>query len=278
MVAQTRRSGKLSLVIADVDGTLLTEDKVLTPRARDAVHALHRAGIGFAITSGRPPRGMAMLIEPLALRTPIAGFNGGEFVTPQMATVEEHRLPPDTARRAADMIRQHKLDLWVYTDRDWLIRDGKAPHVGREQHTVQFPPQVVDDLGAAFSRAIKLVGVSDDHDAVARCESDLQATLGEQASASRSQPYYVDVTHPLANKGTVVETLAKLLATPKEQIVTIGDMPNDTLMFRKSGLSIAMGQADDAVKAQARCVTASNREDGFAKAMEQFVLDGAAAA
>jgi hydroxymethylpyrimidine pyrophosphatase-like HAD family hydrolase len=68
---------RISLVLADVDGTLVTADKVLTARARAAVNALHGAGIAFAITSGRPPRGMAMLIDPLALQTPIAGSTAG---------------------------------------------------------------------------------------------------------------------------------------------------------------------------------------------------------
>ena len=58
-------ASKISLVLADVDGTLLTAEKILTPRAIAAVEALRTAGVKFAITSGRPPRGMAMLIEPL---------------------------------------------------------------------------------------------------------------------------------------------------------------------------------------------------------------------
>jgi len=94
------RAAKISLVLADVDGTLVTAEKVLTPRAAAAVEALHTAGVAFAITSGRPPRGMAMLIGPLALRTPIAGFNGGIFVKPDMSVIEEHVLAADVAKRA----------------------------------------------------------------------------------------------------------------------------------------------------------------------------------
>jgi hydroxymethylpyrimidine pyrophosphatase-like HAD family hydrolase len=101
--------------------------------------------------------------------------------------------------------------------------------------------------------------------------------LGEKASATRSQPYYLDVTHPLANKGTVVETLSRLLNIPSAQIVTMGDMPNDVLMFRKSGFSIAMGNASDEVKAQASAVTDSNEEEGFANAVRKFVLRSAIA-
>ena len=90
---------------------------------------------------------------------------------------------------------------------------------------------------------------------VARCEQDTQAALGSEASAARSQPYYLDVTHPDANKGAVVSTLSKLLSVPMVEIATIGDMPNDVLMFRKSGLSIAMGNASPEVQTQADLVT-----------------------
>src|SRR5262245_33808212 len=99
-MAESDRARKISLVIADVDGTLVTEEKILTQRAGAAVRALHDAGIAFAITSGRPPRGMAMLIEPLALQTVIAGFNGGVFIRPDMTVIEEHRLPADVDKRA----------------------------------------------------------------------------------------------------------------------------------------------------------------------------------
>ena len=104
----------------------------------------------------------------------------------------------------------------------------------------------------------------------------VQNTLGQKASAARSQPYYLDVTHPQANKGTVVATLSRLLNIPPAQIATMGDMPNDVLMFRNSGLSIAMGNASDEVKAQANAVTDSNENDGFAKAVRKFVLRPAA--
>ncbi len=267
------RQGPVSLVIADVDGTLVTEDKILTPRAREAVAALDRSGIAFAVTSGRPPRGMAMLIEPLDLRTPISGFNGGIFVTPDLKTIEEHPLTPEAAHRAVDLILRHGLDVWVYSGRDWLVRDPQAPHVAREQWTVKFAPTVVADLTPALSRAVKIVSVSDDHDAAVRCERDLQGALGADASAARSQPYYVDVTHPDANKGTVVAALSRFLSVPPERIATIGDMPNDVLMFRQSGLSIAMGNASPEVKNAADVVTDSYNEDGFAKAMERLMLN-----
>jgi Cof subfamily protein (haloacid dehalogenase superfamily) len=269
------RPSKISLVLADVDGTLVTEDKVLTARAGAAVKALHAAGIAFAITSGRPPRGMAMLIDPLGLRTPVAAFNGGVFVAPDMSIIEQHVLPADVARRAVEIIGSNHMDVWIYSGQDWLVRNLQAPHVAREQWTVKFAPTVVASFDAVLASAVKIVGVSDDQDLVARCEQEVQAALGAAASAARSQPYYLDVTHPDANKGAVVAMLSKRLSIPAAEIATIGDMPNDVLMFQKSGLSIAMGNASPQVQAQADLVTASNSDEGFASAMERFILDRA---
>jgi len=262
----------IGLLLADVDGTLLTRQKILTERARDAVLRLRPAGIRFAITSGRPPRGMAMLIEPLALDTPIAGFNGGQFVRPDLSIIEERCLPPATAKAAIDLIVAHRLDVWVYRGDDWLVRDAKAPHVDREAWTVKFAPTLVSDISGALDKVVKVVGISDTYSQVARCEADAQAMLGEQATVARSQPYYLDITHHDANKGFVATYLADKLGIAREEIATIGDQPNDVTMFKRSGFSIAMGNADDAVKRQASAVTDSNEEEGFAKAVARYLL------
>lgn len=263
----------IRLFLADVDGALVTRQKVLTEAAKAAVRELDRAGIQFAITSGRPPRGMAMLVEPLKLKTPLAGFNGGVLVKPDQSVIESHTLDAATAHEALKLVLDKGLDAWVYTEKEWLIRDKDAPHVAREAWTVKFDARVVESFGESdLAKVAKIVGISDDLDLVAACEKDAQKTLGEKASAARSQPYYLDITHPKANKGTVVATLSRLLDIPAAHIATMGDMPNDILMFRKSGFSIAMGNAGDDVKAQASVVTDSNENDGFAKAVHNFIL------
>ena len=263
---------KISLVLADVDGTLVTEQKILTERAQAAVQRLHDVGIRFAITSGRPPKGMSMLFDPLRLETPIAGFNGGLFVKRDLSIVEQKTLPPDVATQAVDLIRQHEMDPWVYSGNDWLITKAGAPHVAREAWTVKFDAKVVSDFTDELKQAAKIVGVSDDHDRVQRCEADAQKAFGDRATAARSQPYYLDVTHHDANKGAVVDYLSRVLNIPPAEIATIGDQPNDVLMFKRSGFSIAMGNASDQVKAQASASTASYNDEGFAKAMEQSIL------
>jgi hypothetical protein len=263
---------KISLVLSDVDGTLVTEEKVLTKRAQAAVQRLLDAGIRFAVTSGRPPLGMAMLLDTLRLDTPIAGFNGGLFVKPDLTILEQKTLPEDIAAKSIELIRAHGLDAWVYRGNDWLISKADAPHVAREAWTVKFEPKVVADVGEKLNQVAKIVGVSDDLDQVQRCEADAQAAFGARATANRSQPYYLDVTHKDANKGAVVEFLSRHLKVPAAEIATIGDQPNDVLMFRRSGFSIAMGNASDQVKGHASATTDSYNDEGFAKAIERFVL------
>ena len=274
-MAEKRR---ISLVLADVDGTLVTEQKVLTERAQGAVRALQRAGVRFAITSGRPPRGMAMLLDALRIDTPIAGFNGGLFVRPDLAILEQKTLPYDVAVKAIEMMRAHGLDAWVYRGNDWLITRADAPHVAREAWTVKFEPKIVADVAENLDHVAKIVGVSDDYDKVQRCEAGTQAAFAAHATATQSQPYYLDVTHKDANKGAVVEFLSQHLKVPTAEIATIGDQPNDVLMFKRSGFSIAMGNASDQVKRQASVATDSYNDEGFAKAMESFVLESVASA
>jgi Cof subfamily protein (haloacid dehalogenase superfamily) len=272
------QSKPVRLVIADVDGTLVTHDKILTQRAIQAVFKTREAGIQFAITSGRPPKGMAMLIEPLKLDEPIAAFNGGVVIQPDLKTVlAQNVLTPDVVKKTVPLILEHNLDVWIYTDTTWFVRDIKAPHVAREQWTVKFEPVVTDKLEMLVDNVAKIVGVSDDLEAVARCEKDVQQACGATVSAARSQPYYLDVTHPKANKGEVVLILSELLKIPPQEIATIGDMPNDVLMFVKSGVSIAMGNASPEVQKSATYVTTSSEDEGFANAIEKFILQHHAA-
>jgi hypothetical protein len=262
----------VDLVLSDVDGTLVTQQKVLTARAIAAVKKLHDAGILFAITSGRPPRGMDMLVEPLGITTPVAAFNGGLFVTPELAILEQHVLPVEVSVAVVKTIELHKLDVWVYRGNEWFTKTPHGPHVDREQSTVRFPPTVVPSFDGLLDSAVKIVGVSDDFDAVVKCETDARHEFGDHVSAARSQPYYLDVTHPQANKGSVVKWLSARFDIPTERIATIGDMPNDVLMFAHSGLSIAMGNASAEVQRSARRVTTSNEAEGFANAIDKFIL------
>jgi hypothetical protein len=265
---------KCSAVISDVDGTLVTDDKILTARAEAAVAELRAKGIVFSIISSRPPRGLRMLLDPLGITTPVGGFNGGVIATPDLTVVTEHLLSSQVARRAVETLSARGIPVWVFSGQDWLVRDPDGPYVPLEQRTVGFLPTIVEDFGAALDVAAKIVGVSKNFDLLAQCEHDVRAALADTAFVVRSQSYYLDITHPLANKGAAFSEIARLLDVPVAEIAAIGDGGNDVAMFERSGLSIAMGNAAPPVQRAADFVTESNREDGFAKAIEQFILGG----
>jgi hypothetical protein len=267
-------SHPIQLVLADVDGTLITPDKVITERTKAAVRKLREANILFSITSGRPPRGMAMLIEPLGIRGPIAGFNGGMVVNADMTTIDIKAIAPEIVVPIVRGLIERGLDVWIYQNNDWFVRDASAPYVEREQSNVQFAPIVTRDLESHVEGVVKIVGVSSDYALVEACENEARERFGDSVSAARSRPRYLDITHPDANKGEVVRRVSRKLGIPCEAIATVGDEANDVLMFALSGLSIAMGQSTEDVKRTARRVTTSNAQEGFAEAIERYVVNG----
>jgi Cof subfamily protein (haloacid dehalogenase superfamily) len=265
----------IRLVLADVDGTLVTNEKVLTPKAVEAVHALGTAGVLFAVTSGRPPRGMSMLIEPLELTTPIAAFNGGLIVEPDMKVIEEKLIPQTLVQPILSLLESHGLTTWIYRGAEWCVQDPSGPHVDREAMTVGFQPTVTESFKDLTDKVVKIVGVSDDGEAMTQATEAARDQFSDHVTAAESQPYYLDVTHPDANKGGVVKYLSTRFNIPSSAIATIGDMPNDVLMFEKSGLSIAMGNASSDVQRSASMVTTTNQDEGFANAIERFILSRA---
>ncbi|HLG81195.1 MAG TPA: HAD family hydrolase [Bradyrhizobium sp.] len=268
---------RIALVVSDVDGTLLTKEKILTDRAKAAVQKLHQAGIGFTITSSRPTIGMHFLVDPLEITLPVGPFNGSSIVAPDMQPIEQHLLPEAATRRSLEMLSDFGIDIWLFTNRQWLTRNGSGEYVPREKLAIKADPTIVDDFTPYVESACKVVGSTSDATLLIRCEQAMQQELGAEAMAVRSQTYYLDVTPPGHNKGTFVQAMAGRLGIATDAVATIGDMQNDIAMFKESGMSFAMGNASDDVKSHAKRITASNEEDGFALAMETILKENAGA-
>lgn len=262
----------IRLLLADVDGTLLTSAKALAPSTVRVARTLRERGIAFAITSSRPPRGLIQFIQALDIETPTGAFNGGEFVKPDLTVLAQTVLSADLARRSVALLQERGLDVWVYAGDEWYVPHLDGPHVAKEAKTVRFKPKVADSYEPFIDRAVKIVGVTDDAALMEATEQAFKDEFDAQVSATKSQTYYLDVTHPDANKGAVLAWMSAYIDIPAENIATVGDGHNDILMFRRSGLSIAMGNATPEVKAEAMAVTASNDEDGFARAVEAHIL------
>jgi len=179
----------ISLVISDVDGTLVTPDKRLTDATVNAVRLLRERGIDFTLNSSRPPMGIRMLIEPLSLRLPIGTFNGGAIVGPHLEVIERHFVPEAAARRSLDVLTAFNIDSWLFTIDDWLVRKARGDYVPREMHTIQAEPSAVTDFSPYLERTSKIVGSSTEFARLTECEAVLREALYGQASVARSQPY-----------------------------------------------------------------------------------------
>jgi Cof subfamily protein (haloacid dehalogenase superfamily) len=214
---------------------------------------------------------MRFLIEPLAITLPAGAFNGSSIVDPQLKPIEQHLIPASAAQRSLDVLNEFGVDIWLFTNDHWLTRRPDGEYVPHEKRAIRADPAIVGDFAPYLSTACKIVGSSSDAALLQRCEVAMQQALGAQATAVRSQSYYLDITPPGCDKGTFARAMAKRLDISTDAVATIGDMQNDLAMFRVSGMSIAMGNATDDVKKLATCVTASNEDEGFAKAIDMIL-------
>ena len=263
---------RIAMVISDVDGTLVTSQKRVTERTRAAVAALHARNIRFTVVSSRPPFGLRTLIETLGIATPVAAFNGGAIASPALQILAQRSIAGDVAREIVAFLDAQRIGVWLFTGEEWLTRDLGGAHVSHETITVQQRPHAVESFDAIIDQAGKIVGVSDDFARLEAIEGAARQRFATRAAAVRSQAYYLDFVAPGVDKGSAVRELAEAVGVPLAEIVTLGDMENDVPMFRQAGFSVAMGNADDAVRREARETTLTNDEDGFAAAVERFIL------
>lgn len=263
----------IKLVVSDVDGTLVTRDKRLTERTQKAIDALRARGIAFTIISARPPLGVHKLVERLNLAGPVGAVNGGALIRSDLTIVERKFVPAEAARQSVAFLREQGIDAWLFTETEWFLRDPDGAHVDHEAKTLTMTFTRVDEFSdAAYDHVLKIVGASHDHPHLARCETELQALLGDSASATRSQAYYLDVTNPEAIKGNGLAGLARLLDIDTAAVMAVGDGVNDISMLQRAGFSVAMANGEEAVRLAATAVTDDCDADGFAKAIERYVL------
>ncbi len=262
----------IRLLVSDVDGTLVRHDKSIGAATVTAAHRLIAAGGAMTLISARPPSGILPLAKTLGLVHPIGAFNGGTIVRMDGSIVEAHHIDAASSREAIEIIQQAGVCVWTFVDGKWFADTPVNSHYPRERLSAMIDETIVDRFDDQHGRIDKIVAVTDDRDEMARVEGALKAALGARANVACSQPYYCDVTHPLANKGDGIAFLTGTIGIPLSETAAIGDMPNDIPMLERAALPIAMGQAGDAVKQVARQVSATNNEDGVGVAIERFIL------
>ena len=127
---------RISLLVSDVDGTLVTNDKRLSEANARAGRALADAGVALSLVSSRPPIGFAMLREPLRLAAPLGAFNGGAILNPDFSVIAEVLVPAGAARVALEAFAAFGLDAWLFTREHWYVLDPAGAYVPKERLTI----------------------------------------------------------------------------------------------------------------------------------------------
>lgn len=263
----------IRLLISDIDGTLVRSDKSLAPATVEAARKLVAAGVSMSLISARPPSGIRWIVDELDMPGPFGAFNGGTLFKRDGSVIERHGVDPDTARTILRLIEKAGTTCWLFADGHWYSNAPDDPHNDREVKSAGVEPDIVDTFEDLTERVDKIVAVSDDHDALKVLERQAIEAVGDNATIARSQPYYLDVTAPTANKGDGVARIADAFGVSLSDTAVIGDQANDLPMFARAGVSIVMGQAPDEVKAKADYQTSPCDEDGVAAAIGE-ILDG----
>jgi Cof subfamily protein (haloacid dehalogenase superfamily) len=263
---------KIRLFVSDVDGTLLNTFKKLSPATIKAIRDLRRAGIHFSLISHRPLQGLRDLMDELQVEGACAALNGGVIVDQSFTVVSEKNVRAALVQGVVGVIERHGLDPWIYTRSAWYVPQSRGLHVQRESQALRFSPTTFETLADIPEPIIKIAGVGDDYSQISVCQDELKRQLGGQLSVLRTLPNHLDISHPDANKGAAVASIAAMLDIPLDEVASAGDGENDIPMFRVSKVSIAMGQAPPEVHRAASDTTTSNAQDGLAWAIQDLIL------
>ena len=271
-MTDTKTGTPVALVVSDIDGTLITSNHELTDATKQAAARLYERGVQLSLASSRPARSIRPLAEALGLRSPFAAFNGALVVTADGSVMARSIIEPQIIAHIKAIADELGIGVWLYDETEWYARERNA-FVDREEHTSGFGPNM-DDYDKRLNDPVNKLTVVGKPELVAVAEQRVLGELHDKVSASRSKPRFLDVTSHGIHKGTVIVRLAQLLGVSTQSVAVIGDGPNDVEMFRQAGTSIAMGQAVDEVRMEARYITTSNDDEGWARGIEQFVLGG----
>ena len=192
-------------------------------------------------------------------------------IADDQASEPEQRYRSDVAGTLA-MINRPGVETWLFADGNWYARTKQSEYVPRERQAANVEPLIVGSFDGLLARVDKIVAVSNDSALLTQLNSEVADMLGVAATVSRPQPYYLDVTAPRGKKGDGIVALAAAFGVPLAAVAVFGDQYNDLAMFERAGMSVAMGQAPEEVRAAATHVSRSNEDDGVADAIDRFVL------
>lgn len=268
---------KYKLLVIDIDGTLLNDNKEITPRTQAALLKVQQMGVHIVLASGRPTCGVMPLAQALELNHYggfILSYNGGQIINAQTGELLfEKRIDPEMIPYLDKKAKKNDFAIFTY-HKDYILTDKpENKHVQEEAILNNMRIIGVDNFPEAIDFSpCKCILTSDDETALIGLENHWKKRLDGVLNAFRSEDYFLEVVPQFIDKGNTLAVLMEKLKVPTEEVIAIGDGVADVSMLQLAGTSIAMGNASDSVKACADHTTSTNNQDGVAIAVEQTIL------
>lgn len=268
---------KYKLLVLDVDGTLLNDEREISKRTLAALLKVQQMGVRIVLASGRPTYGLMPLAKTLELDNYggfVLSYNGCQIIKAQNGEILfERRINPEMLPYLEKKARKNGFAIFTYHD-DTLITDSPDNEYIKNEALLNNLKIIRED---EFSTAIdfapcKCMLVSDKEKALIGLEQHWEKRLAGTLDAFRSEPYFLEVVPCGVNKANTLGALLEHLGVTREEVIAVGDGVCDVTMLQLAGMGVAMGHSQDSVKVCADYVTASNEEDGVALAVEKLIL------
>ena len=268
---------KYKLLVIDVDGTLLNDQKEITAHTRSAIMKAQQMGVHIVLSSGRPTGGILPIARSLELNNYggyVISYNGAQII--DMATESalfDKRLDPSLFPYLDKKAKKNNFAIFTYIGENILTDHPENPHVIQEADLNNMHIKGVPNFPEAVDFApCKCILASDDEEALIGLENHWKRRLAGAAEVFRSEDYYLEVVPPTVDKGNTLALLMDMLKLDKEEVMAIGDGAADVPMMQLAGLAVAMGNARDSVKVCTDRTTLTNEQDGVAVAIEMAIL------
>jgi Cof subfamily protein (haloacid dehalogenase superfamily) len=265
-----------TVLALDLDGTLTNTTKEISARNKRAVLSARERGVHIVLASGRPVLGIEHVAQELGLigtESTILAYNGGQLVsTCDLSVLWERTVDIPTIHTCFAYAKEHALAALSYDEVGVITEMPDDVHVKLEAYNNAIPIRRVADLIAETTKPMPKVMIVGEPSLLAKARQDLLPLVGEKADLGFSDPFFMEITAKGVQKASSLHVLLGLLNRRAEELMVIGDGLNDVPMFSIAGLAVAMANASDEVKSHAHALTASNDEDGVAKAIEEHIL------
>lgn len=268
---------KYKLLVLDVDGTLVNSKKELSAQTLTTLLKIQHAGIRIVLASGRSPYGLRHLVEKLEMKKwggYILPYNGTQIVDAGSGEVLfEKRIDPAMLPYLEKKAQKNGFAIFTYHQNQLITTDPENKHIQDEAALNGMEIVAVENLSEAvdFSPS-KCVLVSDNETALVALKDQWRKRLAGVLDVYRSESFFLEVVPEFVDKGNTLGVLIEKLGISTEEVMAIGDGRRDFSMLQLAGLGIAMGNAQDSIKACADYITESNDNDGVAIAVQKFII------